>query len=139
MTPDWIAEAHTIWLRGDDVDVQQVRDAITVWTQTDCPSQSISKHRLPIFSGVVLSLSGIEDVHRRTEINRLLTAHQGTYLKNLERPVRVTHLLCSGDTETDKMKYAEKFNKHKEAHIHLVWEEWFWDCLEFGGAPCLEF
>ena len=63
-----------------------------------------------------------------------MTAHEGIYLKNLERPVRVTHLLCSGDTETDKMKYAEKFNKRKEAHIHLVWEEWFWDCLEFGGA-----
>ena len=25
MTPDWVAEAHAIWLRGDDVDVQQVR------------------------------------------------------------------------------------------------------------------
>ncbi|KAG8212867.1 hypothetical protein J3R82DRAFT_11191 [Butyriboletus roseoflavus] len=117
MSPDWITEAHAIWLRGDDVDVEQ----------------GIAKHRLPIFSGVVLSLSGIDDLHRRTEINRLVTLHQGIYLKNLERPVRVTHLLCSGDTETDKMKYAEKFNKHKEAHIHLVWEEWFWDCLEFGG------
>ncbi|KAH0833426.1 hypothetical protein J3R83DRAFT_12539 [Lanmaoa asiatica] len=117
MTPDWITEAHSIWLRGDDVDVEQ----------------GIAKYRLPIFSGVILSLSGIEDVHRRTEINRLVTAHQGVYLKNLERPVRVTHLLCSGDAETDKIKYAEKFNKRKEAHIHLVWEEWFWDSLEFGG------
>lgn len=106
-------------------------------TPTHYSSQTTSKHRLPIFSGVVLSLSGVEDVHRRTEINRLVTAHQGTYLKNLERPVRVTHLLCSGDTETDKMKYAEKFNKRKEAHIHLVWEEWFWDCLEFGGGLLL--
>ncbi|KAF8442094.1 hypothetical protein L210DRAFT_3535754 [Boletus edulis BED1] len=117
MTLDWVTEAHAIWLHGDDVDVEQ----------------SVSNHRLPIFSGVVLSLSGIEDIHRRTEINRLVTAHQGAYLKNLERPVRVTHILCSGDTETDKMKYAKKFNKRKEAHIHLVWEEWFWDCLEFGG------
>ena len=123
---------------------------VTMWTRNKCEmspcltrtdhlSQCISKHRLPIFSGVMLSLSGIEDVQRRTEINRLVTTHQGTYLKNLERPVRVTHLLCSGDIETEKMKYAEKFNKRKEAHIHLVWEEWFWDCLEFGGAPCLDF
>ena len=107
--------------------------------QTDCTSKGISKHRLPIFSGVVLSLSGIEDIHRRFEINRLVTAHQGTYVKDLERPVRVTHLLCSGDTETEKMKYAEKFNKRKEAHIHLVWEEWFWDSLEYGGASYLDF
>jgi hypothetical protein len=47
--------------------------------------------------------------------------------------VKVTHLLCSGDEETEKMKYAEKFNKQREAKIWLVWEEWFWDSVEFGG------
>ena len=31
------------------------------------------------------------------------------------------------------MRYAEKFNGRGEAKIHLVWEEWFWDSLEFGG------
>jgi DNA replication regulator DPB11 len=90
-------------------------------------------HRLPIFSGVVLCPSGIADITRRTQINKLLTEHQGVYFKNLERPVKVTHLLCSGDEETDKMRYAEKFNSKGEANVHLVWEEWFWDSLEFGG------
>ncbi|KAF9230965.1 hypothetical protein BU15DRAFT_91011 [Melanogaster broomeanus] len=117
MTPAWITEAHAIWLRGDDVDLEE----------------SVSNYRLPIFSEVILSLSGIEDVTRRTQINSILTAQQGVYVKNIERPVRVTHLLCSGDIVTDKMRYAERFNKRGEANIHLVWEEWFWDCLEFGG------
>lgn len=89
---------------------------------------------MPIFSGVVLCPSGINDILRRTQINKILTQHQGTYLKNLERPVKVTHLLCSGDEETDKMRYAEKFNSRKEANIHLVWEEWFWDSYDFGGT-----
>lgn len=31
------------------------------------------------------------------------------------------------------MRYAEKFNSRGEAKIHLVWEEWFWDCIDFGG------
>ena len=31
------------------------------------------------------------------------------------------------------MLYAEKFNSRGEAKIHLVWEEWFWDSLDFGG------
>jgi DNA replication regulator DPB11 len=31
------------------------------------------------------------------------------------------------------MRYAEKFNGTGEANVHLVWEEWFWDSLEFGG------
>jgi len=48
--------------------------------------------------------------------------------------VRVTHLLCSGNGETDKMHYARKFNERGEADIKLVWEEWFWDSLDFGGA-----
>lgn len=73
---------------------------------------------------------------RRTKINKLLTAAGGTYLKALERPVRVTHLLCAGNEETDEMRYAEKFNAAGEANppIQLVWEEWFWDSFEFGGS-----
>ena len=54
-------------------------------------------------------------------------------MKSIERPVRVTHLLCSGDENTEKTKSAEKFNKKGEADIKLVWEEWFWDCINFGG------
>lgn len=54
-------------------------------------------------------------------------------MKVIERPVKVTHLLCSGDDVTDKMKYAEKFNQRGESDIKLVWEEWFWDCVNFGG------
>ncbi|KAF4571183.1 hypothetical protein EYR36_008512 [Pleurotus pulmonarius] len=94
-----------------------------------------NKHRLPVFSDIVLCPSGITDITRRTQIHRLVTEHGGTYVKNLERPVRVTHLLCSGEEETDKMRYAEKFNSTGEAKppILLVWEEWFWDSLEFGG------
>ena len=32
------------------------------------------------------------------------------------------------------MNYARKFNERGEADIKLVWEEWFWDSLDFGGA-----
>ncbi|KAG6853350.1 hypothetical protein C0991_005081, partial [Blastosporella zonata] len=117
LKPSWIMSCYQIWLRGDDVE----------------PGHEIDSHRLPIFSGVVLCPSGINAITRRTQINKLLTEHGGVYLKNLERPVRVTHLLCSGDEETDKMRYAEKFNSKGEANVHLVWEEWFWDSLEFGG------
>lgn len=62
-----------------------------------------------------------------------MARHGGQLLRNLERPVRVTHLLCSGDVETEKMRYAEKFNKSGEAQISLVWEEWFWDTLDSHG------
>ncbi|KAJ7717074.1 hypothetical protein DFH07DRAFT_907349 [Mycena maculata] len=119
LTPSWIIESHRIWQHGDDVDL----------------AQSVAAHRLPVFSGVTLCVSGITDIVRRTQINKAVTARGGTYAKALERPIRVTHLLCAGDEETDKMRYAEKFNRAKEANppIQLVWEEWFWDCMEFGG------
>ncbi|EIW83796.1 hypothetical protein CONPUDRAFT_119192 [Coniophora puteana RWD-64-598 SS2] len=129
MSPEWIAEAHAIWLRGDDVDVEQVTRG----------------HRLPVFSDCVVCVTGIDDISRRTEINALVTRCGGTYVKAIERPVRVTHLLCGDDFNdgeeggrgddgrTDKMRYAEKFNLRGEANIHIIWEEWVWDCVEFGG------
>ena len=75
-------------------------------------------------------------MERRTQINRLVTKHGGKYVKIIERPVKVTHLVCGSATEdeTEKMKYAEKFNQRGEAKIRIVWEEWFWDSLDFGGT-----
>jgi DNA replication regulator DPB11 len=99
--------------------------------------QKVEEHRLPTFSGITLCISGIEDLDRRTTVNRTVTQHCGKYVKNIERPVRVTHLLCSGNDETDKMRYARKFNERGEADIKLVWEEWFWDSLNFGGMHVL--
>lgn len=70
-------------------------------------------------------------------INRTVTTEGGEYIKTLERPVRATHLLCASTIEgevTEKMKYAEKFNKAGEARIKIIWEEWLWDCLTLGGV-----
>ncbi|KAH6909345.1 hypothetical protein BKA70DRAFT_1278254 [Coprinopsis sp. MPI-PUGE-AT-0042] len=116
LSPDWILESYQDWLQGGDVDLEE----------------SVQRHRLPIFRDVVLCFSGITDSHRRAQIMKIVNENGGTFTK-LERPVRVTHLLCSGDEQTDKMKMAERFNAKGEARIHLVWEEWFWDSLDFGG------
>ncbi|KAJ7291182.1 BRCT domain-containing protein [Mycena rebaudengoi] len=96
--------------------------------------QSIASHRVPIFSNITVCVSGISSILRRTQINKVVIAHGGTYVAALERPVRITHLLC-GDEETDAVQYVEKFNRTGEAdpHIQVVWEEWLWDCVEFGG------
>ncbi|KAI0257934.1 hypothetical protein BC834DRAFT_1046509, partial [Gloeopeniophorella convolvens] len=117
LKPSWITDTFEIWQRGDDFDF----DA------------KVEEHRLPVFAGTTLCVSGIEDLDRRTTISSTAAEHGGKYVKSIERPVRVTHLLCAGDGETDKMHYARKFNERGEADIKLVWEEWFWDSLEFGG------
>lgn len=82
----------------------------------------------------MIATSGIDDADREKQINRLVTHNKGIFVNTIERPVKVTHLLCSGDDKTEKMKYAEKFNQKGEASITLVWEEWFWDCIHFGGT-----
>ncbi|KAH9978902.1 hypothetical protein BGW80DRAFT_703080 [Lactifluus volemus] len=117
LTPSWILDTFEIWQRGDDFDFDT----------------KVEEHRLPPFSGIILCVSGVEDLDRRTAINSTVSQHGGKYVKNIERPVRVTHLLCSGNEETEKMHYARKFNERGEADIKLVWEEWFWDSLDFGG------
>lgn len=95
--------------------------------------QSIEGHRLPVFSDVVVCVSGIPELERRADIRRIVERQGGAYVKAIERPVRVTHLLCSGDEESDKIRYAEKFIMRGEAQIHMVWEDWFWDSLKVKG------
>jgi DNA replication regulator DPB11 len=101
--------------------------------------QSLKQYRLPIFAGVILCPSGISDPAIRASIQKVVLAEGGQYKKNLERPVTVTHLLCSGDQHAggaekpEKMRYAEKFNERGEARIKMVWEEWFWDSYKHGG------
>ena len=55
---------------------------------------------------------------------------------------RVTHLICGGDGDgepSDKIIYARGHNEdvrkgRKEgSEILIVWEEWYYDSLEFGG------
>ncbi|KDQ59126.1 hypothetical protein JAAARDRAFT_206090 [Jaapia argillacea MUCL 33604] len=170
MKPSFVNESYEIWLRGDDVDLLQA-------TKT---------HRLPIFQGLTLALSGIEDVERRNKIAKLIVKEGGTYMKTISRPVRVTHLLCStlspppfsptippsasldtlakstddsppaapqlpnannnhqapntttnsnatNPTPTPLLSLALKFKERGEADIKILWEDWFWDCVEFGG------
>ncbi|KAJ7174293.1 hypothetical protein C8R46DRAFT_1080567 [Mycena filopes] len=121
LRPSWITESHRLWQHGGHVDL----------------AQSIALYRLPPFSGITVCITGIENIVRRTNINKAVTAAGGAYVKDLVRPVCVTHLLCSGEAEfeTEKMCYAEKFNRAGKANppIQIVWEKWFWDSLELGG------
>ncbi|KAI0079135.1 hypothetical protein K474DRAFT_1696562, partial [Panus rudis PR-1116 ss-1] len=81
MKPSWIYESHKVWLRGDDVDF----------------NESVRQHRLLPFDGLTLALTGFASVARRTEIHKLVTQNGGEFVKNIERPVRVTHLICCSE------------------------------------------
>ncbi len=85
---------------------------------------------------MTLCLSGVVDEDTREEIIRRVEEEGGSCVENIERPVKVTHLLCTSgpDNMSERMRYAVKFNKRREADIKIVWMEWFWACLKAGGA-----
>ncbi|KAF7313236.1 hypothetical protein MKEN_01010300 [Mycena kentingensis (nom. inval.)] len=117
LKPSWVTQCFSVWQHGDDFDLDE----------------SIIRHRLPIFSDVVLCISTIPSNRRKNMLDALVE-NGGAYVDAIQRPVRVTHLLVGGQGEESEEKLqAEKFNATREAAIMLVWEEWFWDSIEHGG------
>lgn len=98
----------------------------------------MEQHRLPSFTGVSLCITGISDVQNRKSIRKLLEKNGGRYIEEIDNNTQLTHLLCGPDRGdgvlTAKMQAVEKLNRKRTGKaICLVWENWFWDCLEFKG------
>ncbi len=77
---------------------------------------------------------------RRDQMEHLIVSLGGEYSKSLDRTC--THLVISNDTKkSEKVKYALSLQSNlyqskihqmePEDYIHIVWEGWFWDCVEF--------
>lgn len=89
-------------------------------------------HRLPIFSGVKLCITGMEDINSRNKIHALVAKEGGVYAKSLD--ATVTHLLCRVSDSSAKLQWAWNYNQTQSNQISIVWEEWFWDSIEFRGT-----
>lgn len=93
------------------------------------------KHRLPVFTGIRLCITGLHDLETRERIAVLLKEHGGVCVKSFDSSC--THLLCS-ESASEKIARAKQTNRDKgRKKIHVIWEEWFWDCLEFNGKRVL--
>jgi twin BRCT domain len=89
-----------------------------------------------------ICITGIETADVRARIHKLAKKYGGEYLKNLDKTC--THLLCAVDS-SGKIEWANKNNAEREVmrarsdgrfvppSIHLLWEEWFWDCVHRQG------
>jgi len=57
----------------------------------------------------------------------------GLYSKGFD--ATVTHLVCGSSCTSDKVEAARQYNKSRAADnkVHIVWEEWLYDCLAFNG------
>ncbi|KAG8791482.1 hypothetical protein FRC17_008747 [Serendipita sp. 399] len=102
----------------------------------------VDAHRLPPFENVTICITGNEVADLRNRIHKQIRLYGGNSVKSLDRTC--THLLCSSD-QTDKVSYANRINAEREIArsrpdgndipppIHILWEEWFWDCLYVKG------
>ncbi|KAF8311721.1 hypothetical protein DL93DRAFT_2168828 [Clavulina sp. PMI_390] len=145
MTPEWVAAAHQRYENGDDFMVEETLDG----------------YRLPCFEGLSICVSGENRMEMRHQIARLISDQGGVYLKDLNDTA--THLLIFGDgqsledddIQTAKFNWAVQRNaglnqlrkirdddirkrrivddEEPPNDIHIIWSEWFWDCLTFGG------
>jgi len=147
MTPSWINDAYGQWLEGFDVDIEQEDE----------------DHRLQPFRDLKISISGIDNSKRYTDISPLtcLKAHfllverrkqvihyisssGGTYSKDLDRSC--THLVSAKPTSdpksSEKVKWALKEMATRESakkkgkkveDMKIVYEEWIWDCVGYRG------
>ncbi|KAL5526618.1 DPB11 [Sanghuangporus sanghuang] len=122
----WISDIYEKWINGESIDVEKIA----------------VMHRFPTFKSVKLCMTAINDVERRKQIQKQLEKNGGTFIEMFSKGMELTHLLCGPDRGentdqmglTPKMQYAMKYNDTRAKKVHLVWEGWFWDCLEFKGV-----
>lgn len=85
-------------------------------------------------------VTAIHDSEVKTDIRKRLEKGGGVYVEEVRKDSHPTHLLCGPDREaggglglTEKMRTIQKLNAKSENTIHMVWDDWFWDCINFRG------
>ena len=90
-------------------------------------------------------MTAINDPDLKKDIRKRLERNGGVFLEGVvNKDTHATHLLCGPDRDegsssglTGKMLAVQKMNRVTEEKVHLVWYDWFWDCLEFKGASSI--
>lgn len=144
LAPTWVEDAHRQWVSGAELDVPAVRFRRV----SSLTFQSIEAHRLLPFTGLKISISGIDQLDHRKTIIRYIQQFGGTYSKDLDRSC--THLVSAFPTSNPKAKASEKVKwamkeigdramgrrkgrKVEGEDIWIIYEHWIWDCVGFRG------
>ncbi|KAH0559969.1 hypothetical protein GP486_003509 [Trichoglossum hirsutum] len=104
---DWIEAVRQSWIQGGETDVSMLEE----------------KHRFPVFSGLKICFTGIEDVEERQKLQELVIANGAEYRADLTK--QVTHLMAK-KPEGKKYHYATLWG------LSIVTTEWLRDSLERG-------
>ena len=86
-------------------------------------------------------ITAIHDIEVRNDIRKRLEKGGGVCVEGFRKDFLPTHLLCGPDRDagngsglTEKMRAVQKLNSKVENKVHMVWDDWFWDCLNFKGT-----
>ncbi|KAH0547607.1 hypothetical protein FGG08_000332 [Glutinoglossum americanum] len=111
---DWIEAVRQSWIEGGETDVRTLEE----------------KHRFPVFSGLKICFTGVEDiltvtltVEERQKLQEMVMANGGQYHADLTK--HVTHLMAK-KPEGKKFHYASLWG------LSVVTPEWLRDSLERG-------
>lgn len=129
-SPSWVLDAYDAWLKAEPVDTCALAEA----------------HRLGMFQGLNISVTGLGDATRRNRALKEIRARGGRYEEALVM-ANCTHLLGS-TRDTTKVRAVQRWNKEVEAEqlkgkpkddakpkkpVRLLWDRWLWDSLNKGG------
>ncbi|KAI9766328.1 MAG: hypothetical protein M1840_006592 [Geoglossum simile] len=104
---DWVEAVRQSWIEGGETDVRMLEE----------------KHKFPVFSGLKICFTGVENVDERQKLQELVTANGAEYHADLTK--LVTHLMAK-KPEGRKHHYASTWG------LHIVTLEWLRDSLERG-------
>ncbi|KAI9775550.1 MAG: hypothetical protein M1839_001028 [Geoglossum umbratile] len=103
----WVEAVRQSWIEGGETDVRMLEE----------------RHKVPVFSGLKICFTGVEDVDERQRLQELVTANGAEYHADLTK--LVTHLMAK-KPEGKKYHYASTWR------LHIVTPEWLRDSLERG-------
>ncbi|QRV75358.1 PTCB-BRCT domain protein [Ceratobasidium sp. AG-Ba] len=125
LTSDWILDAHTKWLAGMDIDLEEC----------------IGEHLLPPLKGIVICTTRLTNDDDRQRITKSAVRLGAAYQAHLNKSV--THLLIGPDdgsnVDSQKLQWVKRMNEKRRLEpsegpiIYVVWDSWLLHCAVAGS------
>jgi DNA replication regulator DPB11 len=107
LRPAWVEAVRECWMDARPIDMNAL----------------IAEHRLPIFEGLKICVTGFDDLHLRAGMQQNVIQHGGQYSGDLTKDV--THLIAN-KPEGKKYEYATQWQQK------VVGLQWYADTLKRG-------
>lgn len=122
---EWIQDAYAEYSKQQ----QQQHNRSPAFNALDI----LHKYQIQPFHALNICVTGLS-IERRDQIQQLVTAHGGTYCRDLTR--KCTHLICA---PTQAAMQSSKCGFARNWGMYTVTEKWLVDCMNVGGNNSIKF